>query len=113
MKKHERFLESLAKLLKDRKAENIVKLDFSGISFFTENFLIASAQSSTHLGSLHAEIRKFAKEKKQSIYAESMEWKSGWIVIDLGRMIVHIFSKETREMYDLENLWGDIPRTEL
>ncbi|GEM_PF-2950796 len=113
MKKYERVFADIVKLLKDRKAETLVKLDFSGSSFYTENFLIATAQSSSHLSALHAELRRLSKTKKFLIYSESMEWSSGWVIMDLGRTIVHLFLKDARENYDLENLWGDIPRMDL
>lgn len=113
MKKHERLEKGLVELLQDRKAENIVKLDFSNTSFFTGGFLVATAQSSAHLASLHAEIRKLAKKTGTPLFSESMQWASGWVIMDLGRLVVHLFLKDARENYDLENLWGEVPRINL
>ncbi len=104
--------ETLARLCAEaaleKKAENPVLLDLTGVSTFTEFFFICSAGSEPQLKAISSSIREVVREKLgRKPFAEDGYPVSQWIVIDYGTVICHLFVGEKREYYDLENLWSD------
>lgn len=88
-------------------------LDLRGISSFTDFFVLCSATSEPHLKAIAQEIETRLKED-HSIRAVNIDGfpASQWIVLDYLQVVVHIFHRDKREFYSLENLWGDAPRIE-
>lgn len=86
-------------------------LDLRGISTFTDFFVICSATSEPQLKAIAGEIEGRLK-KEHKIKAVAMDGlpTSQWIVLDYFQVVVHIFHREKRPFYSLEDLWGDAPR---
>ena len=96
-----------AKTLSDKKAEDITVIDIQGKATFADYFVICSGTSERQINSLIDDVEDaFAKE---GLFAKSIEGKngSGWVLMDFGDVIVHIFDKENRLLYDLERIWRD------
>lgn len=93
-----------------KKSEDIVVLDLSGISSFTDFFIIMHGNSNRQNRAIYQNIE--LELKKADIRALSVEGKANaeWILMDYGDFIIHIFSETAREYYSLEKLWGDGPR---
>jgi ribosome-associated protein len=93
-------------VLSDRQALDIALLDISKTSSFTDYFVIATAQSPLHFNALadHLE-RELAKEGHDLRHKEGSA-ESGWLLLDFGELLVHVFTQEKREYYRLEELWG-------
>lgn len=97
-----------------KKAEDVVALDLRGISTFTDFFVIASGTSEPHLKAIAGEIQERLREDHKSRpHAVDGYPMSQWIVIDYNDVVVHIFHKNKRGFYSLEDLWSDAPRLEL
>jgi ribosome-associated protein len=94
--------------LEERKGENILLLDLVGICSFTDYFVICTGRSERTLKSLAHEIQLRLKNK-HSMMTRSVEGdaSSGWILLDYGDVILHLFSPALREYYRLEDLWRD------
>jgi ribosome-associated protein len=93
-------------LLSDRQAEDIVLLDIHEIAYFADFFVIATAQNQRHVGALIDAFEKdLANEGVRALRREG-EVNSGWVLVDFGGVIVHIFTPEERAFYNLEGLWG-------
>jgi len=108
MNDSETLARACAKAADDKKAENIIVLDMSGISSFTDFFVICSANSEPQLKAISSEIRDQAREHLQrKALAEDGFPSSQWVVVDFGDVIIHIFHSEKREVYSLETLWSD------
>jgi ribosome-associated protein len=88
-----------------------VILDLRGISTFTDFFVICSGTSEPHLKAIAGEIEDRLK-KDHGVRPESIDGfpASQWIVLDYIQVIVHVFHREKRDFYSLEDLWGDAPR---
>lgn len=98
--------QRIVDLLSDHQAEDVVLLDISQIAPFTDYFVIASAQNARHLAALIDIFdNDLAREGVKSLRKEG-EPDSGWVLIDFGAVIVHIFTPEDRAYYNLEALWG-------
>ncbi len=95
-----------------KKAEDIVVLDLKDISSFTDYFVIMQGNSKRQNIAIYESIEKELKiENIRPLSIEGRE-NAEWILMDYGYFIIHIFSKEAREYYYLEKLWGDAPRTD-
>ena len=99
--------------LEDKKAEDIVALDMRGVFDITDYFLIATGTSEPHLRALFKEMDAVLAEFGYEIPSKVKDHYSGWVVVDGIDFVIHIFSKEQREFYNLERLWKDCPRLEI
>tara|TARA_Y100000996_G_scaffold354009_1_gene294069 strand:+ start:499 stop:786 length:288 start_codon:yes stop_codon:yes gene_type:complete len=81
-------------------------IDLSNKSSISDNFIIATCRSTRHADSTADELTK--KLKKLGIKCPNPEGRPqcDWIIVDAGSTIVHLFKKETRELYNLEKLWA-------
>jgi ribosome-associated protein len=105
------YARALAEAAVDRKAERVVALDVSGLTSFTEAFVIASGSSDRHVRALaDAVVERAAALGREPLGVEGHEGGQ-WVLIDLDEVIVHVFQREKREHYDLERLWADAPAT--
>jgi ribosome-associated protein len=92
-------------LLADRQAEDIVLLDIRRVASFADYFVIASAANPRQMRALVDTLAKdLPKDELRLLHAEG-EVESGWLLLDYGAIIVHLFSPELREYYGLEELW--------
>ncbi len=86
-------------------------LDLRGISTIADYFVICTGTSIPHLKAISREIRdKTAEEIGEKPRSSDGEARSMWMVIDYVDVVVHILHEEARDLYGLEDLWGDAPR---
>lgn len=95
----------LKKLIKT-KAKNIVSINVKKKSDITDYMIICTGKSNRHLISIADRIIKTCSKNKISYLGIEGKGISSWIVIDFYEIIVHIMKKETRDLYELEKLWG-------
>ena len=88
-------------------------LDVQGLSSVTDYFLVCSGRSTTHLQTITDAIRDDLKEAGvRPLHAEGVP-ESGWVLLDYGDVLMHVFLEDTRIYYALERLWGDAPSLSL
>jgi ribosome-associated protein len=93
----------------DKKALDVVVLDVQGVSGITDYFLVCSGRSTTHLQTISDGIREALKDEGvRPLHAEGTA-DSGWVLLDYGDVLMHVFLEQTRAYYALERLWGDAP----
>jgi ribosome-associated protein len=96
----------LVEILEDKKGEDILLLDLIGECSFTDYFVIATGVSERTLKALSDEVRRRIKaEFDGALGRQEGDPSSGWLLIDFGDVVVHLFSKEMRRYYQLEELW--------
>ena len=93
--------------LLDKKAMDLKLLYFGDTSPLTDCFIIATGTSDPHLKALRNNLEKTFKDHKIELFYRERFQPSGWLVLDAIDFVVHLFSKEQRENYALENLWKD------
>jgi ribosome-associated protein len=98
--------QRIVDLLSERQAEDVVLLDIHQLATFTDYFVIATALNERHMTALiDAFDKELAREGLHYLHREG-EADSGWVLVDFGSVIVHVFSREDRARYNLEELWG-------
>ncbi len=103
----------IAKVLDEKKAENIVAIETEEVTIVSDVFVIANGTSNTHTKSLADEV-EYEIKKRLGIDPEHIEGRaSGWILLDYGTVLVHVFDRESREYYNLERLWTDAKTLDL
>jgi ribosome-associated protein len=101
--------------MQENKAEDIVLLDLREIeNAVTDFFVICSGNSTTHVEGI---VSKLHRETFQNIGEKPLHHEgtgsSEWIVLDYFNVVAHVFYKEVRDHYDLEDLWADAKRIEI
>ncbi len=99
------LLKLVVGALEDRKGEDIVILPLVGKADFAECMVIVTGGSRRHLGALSEGVMRSVRGGGWSFLVEGEE-SDDWVVVDILRVVVHVFSREARARYDLESLWG-------
>ncbi|MGA1871451.1 MAG: ribosome silencing factor [bacterium] len=107
------IVKSAANAALEKKAEDVVILDLRNICDFTDFFIICTGSTARHLSVIVDSIEE--KLSSLGIKKDHLEGypNSDWILADFSDLIVHVFTDEKREFYELEHLWGDAPRLDV
>jgi ribosome-associated protein len=93
-------------ILAGHQALDIALLDISRNATFADYFVIATAQSPLQFSALREYLEKELDAEGHGLRHREGSSQSGWMLLDFGGLIVHIFSPEQRAFYRLEELWG-------
>ena len=105
----EQLSKVVVKGMQEMKAENIVVMDLRKVNnAVADFFVLGSGTSDTHIDSIaesvDAEVNKVSGENPW--HREGFNNKT-WVLLDYVDVVAHVFNRDTREFYALENLWGD------
>lgn len=97
-----------AKVMDDRKGLDIKLLEVTDVTSVADYFLICTGTSSTHVKTLCDSVEAVVTDELQEplLYREGHRGGT-WVLLDFGCLVVHVFTNDTREFYDLERLWND------
>jgi len=93
--------------LENKKAQEVKLLRTRDITILADYFVICTAGSTTQLKTLSDEVEKYLSKRGENPLRREGHREGGWVLIDYGCVIVHLFLQEMREFYSLERLWGD------
>jgi len=96
-------------LIAARGAANVVLLDLRGLTVIADYFVISSAQSTPQMRAIRDTLDRELTAETGVCPRFEGEFSDGWMLADLGAVIVHVFSDEGRAHYRLEHLWADAP----
>ena len=105
------FLETIeiAKKIADaaleKQAAEIVLLDVRDVCSFADYLVLCNGESERQLQAIVNEIDDMLAKEHISPRRHQGDIRSGWVIMDLGNIIVHVFSSEQREFYALEEMW--------
>ncbi|MDR3278252.1 MAG: ribosome silencing factor [Oscillospiraceae bacterium] len=93
--------------LDNKKASDIKVLETRDVTVLADYFIICTAGSTTQIKALSDEVDKVLKENGEPPLRTEGYRSGGWVLVDFGCVVVHLFLKDLREFYALERLWGD------
>lgn len=96
-------------LLDENKAKDISSIDLKNKTDIADYMIITSSISPRHSVALSDKVAKMLKENSVHIYGIEGKENGSWVLIDASDIIIHIFTQEVRELYQLEDMWS-IPR---
>ena len=109
----EKLLKLCEEIAYDRKAENIIRLDLSEVSAVSDYFILCTATSEPHIRAVAERIQRgvLEKLKVKPVHVDGSP-ESGWIIVDFGNVMIHVMTASSRDLYQLEELWNDAPKTD-
>ena len=108
-RKSDVLVKIIIESIKQHKGKEMVSLDLRKIeTAVCDFFIICHGTSSTHIASITENVRKdISKQMREKPWHTEGEANKEWILMDYFNVVVHIFNKEKRDFYKLENLWAD------
>ena len=102
----ENILKIAANALNSKKARGLKAIKIDDLTTLADYFLLAPATSSTHVRALADEVED--KLKEAGVEPHHIEGRTtGWLVLDYNSVIVHVFTANEREFYNLDSMWSD------
>jgi ribosome-associated protein len=98
---------NIVNALEEKKGEDILLLDLKGIASFTDYFILCNGSTDRMLNALADTLLKDLRKELKKKGRKEGEAHEGWLIVDYGDVIVHLFSPDQREYYRLEELWND------
>ena len=106
-------MELIVKTLDIRMGKDIKVLKTDSITPLADYFVICTATTTGHIRTLSDEVAKILAENGETPLRREGLRTGGWVLLDFGCVIVHIFLEETRSFYELERLWSDAPQVDI
>ena len=108
----ESFVRFVRGVLDDKRAEDVVWLDLEGVTDIADEFLIATITNARQGSAIVDACEKERKARGLACLGIEGKGNSSWVVLDYGDIVVHLFTPEAREKYQLEHIWADAKRIE-
>lgn len=105
----EALRDEVVTALEDRKGKDITVLDVAEASDVTDYMVVVSGTSNRHVKSLVDQVVDAAKEAGTPPLGVEGRENYQWVLLDLGDVLVHVMQPDTRQFYDLERLWQELP----
>jgi len=99
----------IGKAAEDVQAVDLLVLDLTRLTSFTDYFVICSGKSDTQVRAIADSVQKKLKLKDRNPLGIEGYNQGLWVLLDYGDVVAHIFYREVREHYNLEKLWADAP----
>jgi ribosome-associated protein len=111
----DQLLHYIIEGLQEKKAKEIINIDLRKLVFAPcDNFIICHGDSGSQVRALSDSVEeKVDNTLQMTINHREGHQNASWILLDYGNIVVHIFQRETREFYKLEDLWGDAEITHI
>ena len=101
-----------AKAADDYRGQNTVVLDLTGVTPIFDYFVLTTGSSPRQMRAITDEVDRVLRQAgSERLGVEGYE-SSTWILQDYGDVVLHVFTPETRSIYDLERLWADAPHVD-
>ena len=104
--------KKIVKALDDKLARDIEVIKTEEVTIVADYFVIATANSNTHVRALADEIEY--QLEQENIHPDHVEGRAtGWVLMQYGGVVVHIFLEDSRQYYNLERLWDDASKLDI
>ena len=99
--------EKIIDVLDGKKAGDLKLLKTDRLTVLADYFVICTANSTSHIKTLSDEVERVLEEAGETVLRREGYREGGWVLLDFGCAIVHLFLEDTRKFYNLEHLWSD------
>lgn len=106
------FAVEIARIAHDHKSEDIIALDLTGIGAVMDYTVIATGTSQRQIRAVADAVVSYGKKVGEIPFGRCGHENAAWVVVDYVDVVFHAFAPSYRQYYDLELLWGDVPRLE-
>lgn len=96
----------LVEVLEEKKGENIILLDVTGVASFTDFFIFCNGSSNRMLTALAETVDRTARTEMGVHTKIEGKADDGWVLLDMGDIVIHLFDVDRRKYYALEELWN-------
>lgn len=103
----------IADILSSKKAKEIQVIGIGELTLIADYFVICTGTSTTQVKALANELEEKMSEAGEAPLGVEGFKTAGWILLDFGNVVVHVFTNEMREFYNLERLWSDGEKIEV
>ena len=105
---------AIAKLAADSQATDVMILDLRKRTALFDFFILATGKSGRQLRAIADEVDDLLQKQlgEKRLHIDGYQ-DSRWIVLDYGDLVIHLFDREMRDFYRIEDLWSDAPRVPL
>ena len=93
----------------EKLATDIVMLDMRGPYSFTDYFVILTGETRRQMRALQEDIEELLQESGMRLHHREGSTDGGWVLLDYGDLVVHVFGPDEREFYQIESLWSQAP----
>ena len=107
------IMDFTVKAIDSKKGKDVKVLFIRDISTVADYFVICTANSTTQIKAISDEIERILSIEGENPLRVEGKRDGGWVLVDFGVVVVHIFLSEMREFYSLERLWGDAPTVDI
>ena len=94
----------------DKRATDVVVLEVADVLAVVDLFLLATTSSDRQLKAVAEAIEERLHRRGRDVLRREGVASAGWVLLDFGDLVCHVFSAEQRDFYALERLWSDVPR---
>ncbi|MDC7225065.1 MAG: ribosome silencing factor [Spirochaetales bacterium] len=99
-------VDALRAVIEDFKGVDVKVLSLEGKCSWTDSMIIATITSQTHGNGIRREIKTWLADNGHTVYSTGNSQKNdSWILIDCGDVVINLMTEESREFYQLEDLW--------
>ncbi|HEX7036805.1 MAG TPA: ribosome silencing factor [Pseudomonadales bacterium] len=99
----------IVEALEEKKGRDVVTMDVAAISDVTDYMIVVSGTSNRHVKALVDEVVEAAANAGVVPLGVEGRDTNEWVLVDMGDALVHVMQTETRDFYDLERLWSELP----
>lgn len=103
----QQMAEKIVEVLANKIGKDIKLLKIDSITVIADYFVICTANSTTQIKTLCDEVERVMEENGEHVLHREGYRSGGWVLLDYGCVVVHVFMEETRQFYGLERLWAD------
>jgi ribosome-associated protein len=104
----QKLVDVIGEGLLENKAENITVLDVHELTTLTDRFVVCHATTRVQIKAIVNSVIEATKEQlNEKPWQEEGRSENRWVILDYVNVVVHVFKKELRDYYALEQIWGD------
>ncbi len=110
MEKADVMVKCAVDALLDKMAHDVITLKVGEVAVITDFFVVATANSVSQLDAMIDGVEEAMRESDYTLITREGRSQSGWVLLDYGEIVIHLFTKEMRDFYNLDGTWRDAPK---